>query len=152
MKGFLEGGWGPILIRCIRSPSPRHWLAYILLACLWLHELHSQSSTSHCDYIVVTPPCGAVSTRGRNRLSSPVCQDFWNGHGTLSSRGGAALMFEPQPISGDQIWLASTPPGAASTREHIVIVPVVLEDWRFGGFMNRVWDPIFPVCDGNAPR
>ena len=30
---------------------------------------------------LVAPSCGAVSTRGRNPLSSPVCQDFATGTG-----------------------------------------------------------------------
>ena len=39
-------------------------------------QAHSQSTISHCEKTIddVTPSCGAVSIRGRNQLSSPICQ------------------------------------------------------------------------------
>ena len=42
--------------------------------------------------------------------------------------------------------------GAVSTREVIVIVPALLELYRFGGFVNPGWSRTSPVCDGTAPR
>ena len=42
--------------------------------------------------------------------------------------------------------------GGISTREIIVIVPALLGLKRFGGFLNRGWGPISPVCDGTAPH
>ena len=103
--------------------------------------------------MIVEPSCGAVSTRGRNRLSSPACQEFWNGHRTLFPPM-VALPLCPSPSQSSIIeygW-GSKSCGVVSTREVILIVPAFSELWRFGGFMNRGWDPIFPVCDGNAPH
>ena len=45
-----------------------------------------------------------------------------------------------------------TPCGEVSTREVIVIVPALLELQRSGGFLNGVWGPVSPVCDGTAPH
>ena len=56
----------------------------------------------------------------------------------------------PSQSAVSQYGWGSTPCGAVSTRVVIVIVPAFLELYRFGGFMNGGWDPIFPVCDGNA--
>ena len=59
--------------------------------------------------MIVMRSCGAVLTGWTNSLSFPVCRDFWHGHMTLSSRGGAAPMSEPHPISGKRIWLGFPP-------------------------------------------
>ena len=139
----------------------------------------------------------------------------------ISPHGGAALMSEPQPISGKRIWLGfravrngvgtggnrycsrvcgaveirgiheseigpylprvrwKCPPlmgvypprtalwssnqSAISQRDcffftvqggvdprKLGLLPRLID--RLGGFMNRGLDPIFPVCDGNAPH
>ena len=39
------------------------------------------------------------------------------------------------------------PCGKVSTREVVVIVPALLELYIFGGFLNRGWGPISPVCN-----
>ena len=78
LLGLMGYGWisGTAVEPCphrVRWNAPRPFAG---LACLWPYELHSQSTISQCEQMIVAPSCGAVSTRGRNRLSSPVCQDF----------------------------------------------------------------------------
>ena len=127
IEGFLERGWIPVLIGCVRTP-PARLLVYLLPRCLWLYELHSQSTMSRCEYMIVTPSCGDASTRGRYGLSSPVCQDFWNWHRTLYPPV-VALPSCPSPSQsavGEYGW-SSTSCGVVSTREVIVVVPAFLE-------------------------
>ena len=76
MEGFMERRWGPILIGCAETP-PARFLVYLLPGCPWLYELNSHSTISQCEeQMIVVESCGAGSTRGRNRLSSPACQHF----------------------------------------------------------------------------
>ena len=49
--GRISGtGMEPYISSSGASEPPRpHWLAYILPGCLWLYELHSQSTISQCE-------------------------------------------------------------------------------------------------------
>ena len=102
--------------------------------------------------MIVTPSCGALSARGGNQLSSPVCQYFRNRNGTLSSRGDAALMPEPQPINAKSIWLGFfAMRSMVDTGDHRYLCRV------FGAVeIREIYEsgmsPIFPVCDGNSPH
>ena len=94
---------------------------------------------------------GCVDPREKSVILPGVSGFVKLAQASISSHGGAALMSEPQPISGERIWLGF----------HVVRSGVDTVGHRcsrvFGaveirGFMNRRWDPIFPVCDGNAPH
>ena len=132
---------------------PPHWLAYILPGCRWLYELHSQSTISQCesDYCH-TIMRGCVDPREEIGHRPRFVSISETGMGLYPPVVALPLCPSPIQSAASQYGWGSTPCGAVSTREVIVIVPAFLELERFGRFMNRGWDPIFPVCDGNAPH
>ena len=96
--------------------------------------------------MIVAQSCGAGSTRGRNRLSSPVCRDFRNGHRTLYPPM-VALPICPSPSQSavSEYGWGSTSCGVVSTREVIVIVHVFgaveilgIYESRMGLYLPRV--------------
>ena len=58
----------------------------------------------------------------------------------------------PAKSSVSEYGWSSTSYGVVSKREVIVIVPAFLELQRFGGFIDRGLDLIYPVCNGNFPH
>ena len=98
MELFRERRWSPIFIGCVVTPSAR-LVVYFFPWCFRLYELRSQSTINQCENIIATPLCGAVSTAGRNRLSSPACQNFGNGHRTLSLPTGCRYPYVRAPAN-----------------------------------------------------
>ena len=98
---------------------------------------------------------GCVDPREyKNRISSPVCQDFWNGHSTLYPpiHGGVALMFEPQPISGKRIWLEfHVVRSGVDTRGHRYY-SCIFGAVDIRGIHESGMDPIFPRVRRKCPK
>ena len=71
---------------------------------------------------------------------------------SISSHGGVAFLSEPQPISGERIWLGFHVVRSSVKREVIIYCSRVFGAGEIHGIHESGWDPIFPVCDGNAPH
>ena len=95
---------------------------------------------------------GCVDPREKSVIVPGLSGFLKRAQDSLSSHGDVALMPEPKPISGRRIWLGFyVVQSSVDTGGHRYCSRV------FGAveirvFMNRGWDPIFPVCDENSPH
>ena len=140
MEGFLERGWSPILIGCVRKP-PSHYLAYILPGWLWLCELRSQSTINQC-----------VNTWFSHHAR--LCRPGLSGY---AKRAWDSILpwwrcpyARARSISGKGIQSAfHFVRGGVDTASHCYIVPAFLWHKIFGGFMNR--GPYLPRVRRKCP-
>ena len=95
---------------------------------------------------------GWVDPREKSVIVSGLSGFLKRAQDSISSHGGVALMSEPTPVSGKRKWLEF----------HVVRSGIDTGGHRyccrvFGaveirGIRESGWNPIFPVCDGNAPH